>query len=393
MRISILKYLFVFTLLIGCETIPQPSKAQISSTIAATIGINNNQPVFVIFTIGQSNAVSRAEADRLLQLTTYPDAPSGIKIYYKPAPYSSSPNGGFYPLYIRGPYTKEPDQSGTSFGFGAYNILASNIKKVTSSTVYIVMMGDGGTALQQNLTNPDWDPTSVGECFQTAMEWYYQAAYPVIVAENPGKIIIPIIDWYQGETDAADATATANYSSNLNALITAIRASHSSLASAQLYISTLNYNQSAGETTINNVFYSYQSAHPSNTVVIDMSAQKRKSDLTTGEKGGITPTYSDDIHISYLGQIYRGVQMYADMKQKYFSSLDDSDITNNTGFDPSTLVSTGVRLQFNSSNATYTSKYELTGLTNNLSTGSFTSFNGSPLPRLHMDRRKGLVSF
>jgi len=344
----------------------------------------------LIFDIGQSNAVGRGESNRENQLSAFPELPTNCKIYYK-TDYTITDNGTFQQPFA-GVNTREPDQ--TASIFGAYHPLACYIASGFQRTCYIIMMGDGGTALKQNLTNPDWSPSSSGECFEIATQRYYSVAYDKIVAENPTSIILPIICWHQGETDAMDNTATSEYSNNFSNFVTSLRASHSTLNNALMFITKLNYLQTANEATINTVFTNYVASHGSNTILIDVSDQPRKIDLTTQQKGGLVPsTGSDDEHMSYIAQNVKGSRIYDAFCNKY-SYLPLAEVTNNTVFDPSTITSLGIRLQFNKSNSTIDSVSSFTALTNNLNTGLFTNFVGTPVPKYKFDYNfKGWVYF
>jgi hypothetical protein len=356
-------------------------------------GVDLNNSVFLIFDIGQSNSIGRAESDRLRLLTQYTVVPNSVKVFYKPS-YTITNDGTFVPLENGSIYTKEPDQSASFRFFGAYSILADKLSSISPNTVYVCPVGDGGTSLAPNIGGTrDWDPASSNECFDTAFEYYYPFAYSKIEAEQPGKTIIPIMLWHQGENDAADATATANYGTNFAAFMIAARASHVSLANAYLIITKLYYNIDANEATINSALQSYADSNSTVVSILDISSQPRKQDLTVGQKGGVTPTASDDQHTSYLGQIYKGEQFYSLVKTRLFAAATDSEITNNTGFDPSTILSTGIRLQFSSSKVTYSSQYALTAITNDLSTGSFTNIQGTLKPIFKVIQRKGAVEY
>jgi hypothetical protein len=332
--------------------------------------------VFLVFDIGQSNSIGRATSQRIIQLTADKEAPNGIKIFYKPD-YTSTDNGVFQVLQEGSLNTREPDQAAISFS-GAYGMLAARLKRLTPDNyVYVVAAGDGGTAIKQNLTSPDWAPASSGECFQRATEYYYSQAYADVQSENPGKTIIPIICWHQGESDAADNTATTEYATNFAAFVTALRASHSSLADAMLIITKLYYQISANETTINNVFQTYADANSSLVKIVDISDQPRKQDLTVAEQGGIAGANGDDEHTSYLGQAAKADRSYTHVKTRYAPNVDDSEIQSFT-FNVGTISSTGFWLPFDRSTVTIGTNSTITGVTNSLSTGTFSTITASP---------------
>lgn len=369
----------------------------------AQLGIQNTFPnravpsdfIFVIMDMGQSNAEGRAEADRLA-LTTYPERPANIVLFYKPD-YTTSLNGDFE-TYMAGQNTEEPDLSASFRLFSHSLAMAYQLRDFTGNRVYIIPAGDGGTALEQNLTSPDWSPASSGECFQIFLERFFDVAMASIISSHPGKTIAVCNIWAQGESDATDNTATSNYASNFAAFYTAVRAhgTYSSyLTAAPWVIPTLNYLQTANETTINGVFTSFAAANSSHVFVVDMSAQKRKQDLTTGEKGGFTATASDDEHLSYLAQNYLGEQAATIVKTFYgLSGSNQPPYSANTQFDPSTITASGVRLQMSSSELTVDSANKITNANNSLGATDFTTVATSGHePRYKVDKFRGSAWF
>lgn len=374
------------------ETHGQADGQLFHSLIQQNPQIDLENTVFVIKAPGQSNAIGRATASRVYQLTKYREIPDDVKIYYKPD-YTSADNGAFFTVQQGTTLTREPDQAAIAFT-GDYVMLAENLKRVSPNTVYIIPEGDGGTALKQNLTTPDWYEGSTGECFQIFTEYYYSVAYSKIVAENPGKTIITVILWHQGESDAADATATSQYSTNFSGagrFIESLRASHSSLSNALLIITKLYYNVDANEATINAFFQSYADANSGLVKIVDISDQRRKQDLSTWEKGGIATAGADDQHTAYTGQITKAEREYAHIKSRYFPLIDDSDMSSYTAFDPSSLGTTGFRLQLTGGKVDTTDYSVITAIDNDFSIGSFSTITNSP--RWKAIGRSGGMSF
>lgn len=357
--------------------------------------IKASDRIFVIASFGQSNAIGRAESGRLA-LTTYPDQPANVQIYYKPD-YTSALNGGFEP-YSAGFHTIEPDLSAAYTLYSQTLVAAYRLRDYSGNMVYIIPMGDGGIALEQNLTSPDWSPASTGECFDIFTQYYWDRAIANIIALNPGKVITPIIIWAQGETDATDGTATADYATNFSALYTALRA-HGTYASyltaAPWIIPTLNYQQDANETTINADFVAFAAGTGLGRVfVVDMSAQPRKIDLTSGEKGGIVATSptGDDEHLSYKAQNYLGEQISTITKTFYgYTAPDPSEITT-SAFNPSTITSTGVWLPCTSPKLSVNSDNFITNIVNDLSAGDFVPAASTSV-RKKIDRLKASIWF
>lgn len=360
-----------------------------SSQLPPDIDLDNS--IFVVFAAGQSNCVGRATSQRMIQLTENMETPSGVRYFFKNN-YTSTDNGSFVAPFEGSDHTKEPDQASVGY-FGSYIQLAARLKRVSPNPVYVVMMGDGGTALKQNLTSPDWYEGSSGECFQIATQYFYSAAYPKIEAEQPGKTIIPIIDWHQGETDAGDADGIIGYATRFSGagrFVDSLRASHSSLEDAFMIITKLYFQLTAGEDTINEFFETY-AASQDNVGIVDISDINRKVDLTTDEKGGISTSGSDDGHTSYLGQIAKADRAYALIKARFFPSVDDSEHLTNTAFDPSTISSSGVRLQFSRGKVTIGTNSSITEVANDFSIGTFNSVSGTP--KFKRDGKKGRIEF
>lgn len=353
--------------------------------------VNLQNTIFVVFEIGQSNSVGRGTSERMIQLTEDMETPSDVRYYWKDS-YSAVDNGNFVVPLDGSGHTKEPDQSSVGY-FGAYFMLASRLKRASPNPVYVIMMGDGGTALKQNLTTPDWFEGSSAECFQIATSYFYSVAYTKIVAEQPGKNIVPIICWHQGETDAGDADGTSGYSTRFlgsGRFIDSLRASHASLASAYMIMTKLYFQVTAGETTVNAVFQSYaDSSQYADT--IDISDINRKVDLTVDEKGGIATSGADDGHTSYLGHIAKADRSYALIKARFFPFGNDSEDLTNTVFDPGSIGTSGVRLQFSRSKVTIGTNSTITDVTNDFSTGTFNSIAGTP--KFKRDGKKGRIQF
>lgn len=365
-----------------------------SATSAGSVISNTASDfVFVILDMGQSNAIGRAEADRLA-LTTYPERPSNIYIYYK-SDYTVA--AGSFNNMQAGTNTFEPDLSASFRLFSGSIIEAQRLRDLTGNRCYVIPAGDGGTALEQNLTSPDWSPLSAAECFVIFLDRFFEQAMPSIIATHPGKTIAVLINWSQGETDASDGTATANYATNFAAFYTAVRArtAYSAyLTAAPWCVPLLNYMQTAGETTINSVFTAFAAAHSSNFFTFDLSAYPRKVDLSVAQKGGYTPTASDDEHQSYIGQIAKG-ELFA-IQAKTFYGIGGSfpaEITDNTEFNPSTISASGVRLQFSRSKVTIDADNKITAAANGLSAGDFTMAAVTDFPRFKIDRMRGAISF
>ncbi len=349
----------------------------------------------VILDTGQSNSAGRAEADRLA-LMIYPDAPSYVYTYFK-TNYTTTDNGTWQPI-LGGSNTTEPDV--TSFRiFGASFFTGIKFREFLNRPVYVLMCGDGGTALKQNLSSPDWSPLSSAECFDTMFTNYLQVALGKLVVSNPGKQIVVFPSWHQGETDAfvANNPAFSEYPSNYAAFDIARQNNFATIQSlyprvlfAPTAIRTLNYLQTSNETSINSYFTSFVAANRSRYFLVDTVGQKRNIDLTTAEKGGITATNTDDEHLSHLAMEYIAVQQFNYWKTIYNIGGNDSEITSNTNFNPATISTNYVRLQMNRANSVVGLNNVVTGITNSLTGVSFTAVNNV---RFKVNKRKGAYFF
>lgn len=350
--------------------------------------------VFLLGSFGQSDAIGRCVAQRLVQLTKYREIPDDILIYNKPD-YSAADNGAFNVLLEGGFLTTEPS-GGVSGATGAYGVLAENLKRISPNTVYIIPGGDAGTAIEQGLTTPDWSELSVAQCFDIFFERYYQVAYDKVVLIHPTKTIVPIFYWDQGVADAGDNTATANYPTNFDNMFAAMLAAHPSFVNALFIVSEVYFANTANEATISSFFQSYCAADPVHRKYIPISAFPRRMDLTAAEINGVTGAGSDvgNMHASYLMQIHKAETAYQFIKDFYAPYNDDSEILNNTAFDPATITPNGFRLQLNRGNVTVTDAYSSVGAVNNdLNIGTFAFTNGSPPAKLKILGRKGCVTW
>ncbi len=267
----------------------------------------------VIFDIGQSNSIGRAESDRLA-LTSYSKTPNNVKIYYKTA-YGATDNGSFVDIDAS-TNTKEPDAAGSQRTFGAYLPLATKLRDYLARTVYVVAAGDGGTALSTGITSQTWNPTTVGSCFDRATLQYFNVAMTKLAAANPGKRIVIFINWHQGESDAGDAGATAAYATKLNTFFIALRASNVLLNNAYLVITKIWFTKSGNEALINNAITGYTTTHSEYVNCISISDLPQKDELTVPQIGGYTATTLDDNHQSYLAQIGKGERIFAKIVDK-----------------------------------------------------------------------------
>lgn len=349
-------------------------------------GTDYSNSIFVILTMGQSNEAAQAESSRLA-LTEYPTQPDRVWYYWKPtSQIDSLDNGNWEPAYA-GVNTK---QQGVGNAFGGHLILATKLSVILNSNVYVMNVARGSTKLIQNVEgNPDWSPLSTNEMFDAATNFYFDVAVPKIQALEPGKDLVFIKSITLGESEALDGQ-TSGYLTRINAFDVALSAHSPLLAAAPWLMHSLNHEQSANEAIINQAWLDFVTANSSRAYFINMGSQKRKVDLTVGEKGGFATTVNggDDNHMSYLGMVYKGEQGFINMENHFNIVGDDSEFTDNTTFDPTTIGSVDLRIKCARSSTTIGASNIISALHADWTL----DIAGGATPRFCINRRRGTVS-
>lgn len=336
----------------------------------------------VLLSWGQSNEIGRAEFERYFHLTPYSFDPTGIQIYRK-TDYTSTDNGAWEKLQVGGPATREYDLP-TFTTYGSYVTAAIKLRALLNNkTVYIIPTADGGTVVNTLGTFRTWNPATSNECFDVAMDNYYQVAIDKLQAANPGVPIKVFIACTEGETDAGQSRTQTQFFNDVTDVVTAMRA-YEELSTAPLIAAKINYMQTAAETTINAAWEQYRSANSTLVRLVETSDLKRKTDLTVTEKGSISPsTGSDDEHLSYLAQNTKGLRVAEAIRDFYgWSDVSIVPASTNTAFDPSTLGTVHVRLQGTSGKVTLqANRYDIAtsagAIVNDGSIGTFSITNGT----------------
>jgi hypothetical protein len=343
----------------------------------------------VILSWGQSNEIGRAEFDRYLELTPYPFDPTVQRVYVK-TDYTSTDNGDFTALQVGSPHTREYDL--TSFRtYGAYVTAAIKLEAILNKPVYIIPTADGGTIMNNGGAYRSWHPSITNECFDVAMDNYYQVAIDKIQLASPGKLIKVFIVVTEGETDAIQGRTQAEFYNDIVSVVSAMRA-YEYLQFAPLIVCKINYMQTAAEDVINAAWQQYADANPDLVRIVTTSDLTRKVDLTTTQKGGISPTAADDEHLSYLAQNTKGLRV-AEAIRAFYGWADVSIIPSatNTAFNPASIGTVHVRLQCTSGKTTLVAnQYNVSSLTNDGSVGSFSVIAGKY--QYKEDSQKGWVN-
>lgn len=340
----------------------------------------------VIFVRGQSNATGRGEASRLA-LTEYAPYPADIYMYWKQN--NTSTDNGAWEAVVAGNNTREYDQTATVYG--GYLIAAIKLRDYLNRAVYCIDAGDGGTSLEANVADPDWAAASSGENYTISRSYYLDLALSKLATANPGKQIVVFKTWWQGESDAPDATAVTNYGTNFAALDTADQ-TNSYLRNAIWIITKIFYRESINnEAGINTALQAFRDAHPDRVYIQDISSYPKKQDLTTGQKGGYTASAADDEHQSYIAQNAQGVDMANKIIAHYaLTSAGLSENTTNTGYNTSSINANYIRLQMSRNKVTIGSDNIISAVTNDLGGVAFTVVNTT---RFKVDKYRGAIFF
>lgn len=270
----------------------------------------------ILIEIGQSNAGGRAETGRLPE-GDYVAAPTGVKYYFKTG-YNSTDNGSWVAYDPNNVYEIYPTSRASDYIHASCLHLGQIVQEYWNKDVYVINAGAGGTSLSPDeppspVGRMKWAASLTGELLDIFLDDYFDVALSKLPAGT--KKVLGII-WHQGETDLTDATATANYTTNLAALITKVRAHNALLNDAPFIITKLNFYQNGDETAFNSALDAFAAAN-SNVYTIDISDTPRKQDLTVDQKKGVTATAGDDRHTSYLGQIAKAERSWTIIKAKF----------------------------------------------------------------------------
>jgi hypothetical protein len=265
----------------------------------------------MVLVLGQSNAVGRAEVQRLQNAT------------HNPAGYTREPGHAF--IYDKGNYAKpdlmtddgtwRPYFAGVNSStdgspldhFGPELALSQKINKATGNDVYIVKAAFGATALSPGITTErpgNWTETTG----QIAIDAYLKRAVRDLKAAHPNvQIEFRGVVWWQGENDAAYGIAGPDYGSRLTALRARFDADLTALfgAAPPWLLVGLNFHQSPGEAGINSSLCLIAQANPK-AVFISTMRYPRKLDLTADQKAPIQAGSQDDNHASYITQLAVG---------------------------------------------------------------------------------------
>lgn len=244
-------------------------------------------PIIVKF--GQSNGLGFEERTRQESLTGYSTRPNGVKRFMQS---TFGASGGSWTDYT----------SGLSSGTGS--IIGKMIYDYLKTPVYIIEAGRGGSSLAAVPgTYNDWVTTDATELFNNFTTKMWDEGISKIPNPNNLPLKVLFIEWHQGETDAANPDSYASYSTNFNLFINALRGYNPLLAEAPLFVNTINWSGSPGQTQVNLALSTFCSAN-SNAFIIDSYAGVTypwRQNLPLEIRTAYPPAYYlDDNHASYL---------------------------------------------------------------------------------------------
>lgn len=280
----------------------------------------------VPFLLGDSQSEGAAETGRLTNDGRYTTTPGEVTIYHKTAR-DSSDNGTWQGLTAG---SNNELIGGTVFS--AEVSLSRNIQLRTTGNVHLIKAGASGASL-----TVDWNP-STGTSYDVAMNYYWSVAKTKLLASHPSKRIKPVILINLLTNDQGQATTRQNLASKINEFIAAVRAFDTLFASCPIYWTEVDTNIWNGTQLKMNaalrkycsknrniyfvssvpkdrLFHRFQSTSRNDRVEKEQRRllAKRKIDLTTAQKLGVTATTNggvDDEHRSYLGMIAEGEVIY-----------------------------------------------------------------------------------
>lgn len=345
----------------------------------------------VIFDNFQSNAIGRAEAERYLQLTKWPFDPSGIWTYYK-TDRTIADNGSWQRLQVGSPQTTEPQFSGIFTHFGGYVTAAIQLSVILDRDVFMIPVAEGGTTLTPNTTFRDHYPETVNELFKENTQYYFRVAIDKLRAAYPGREIVVFEFMHGGETNAAINTTKGDFYSALVTYHRALDSFDPLFKRAPHIITKIRYMLTPGEDVINEAIEEFARNYP-DTYLVDISDLPRKNELTVDELGGITGSSADDEHLSYLGQIEKGIRG-AELARQWLEwpETETDEILENTEFDSTSISNLVVHLPMDFNRSNFGDYRRVTSFDETVNANTWATSGTNPV-QLKVDKRKGFAQF
>ena len=292
-----------------------------STNVATGVVPIENDFIPVVFELSQSNG-GQAEVNRLA-LTDQITAAGLTKLVYNATPIDcrmwkkasvDNIDNGVMQDMSAGVNTTQYDASANTFG--AEIALSPLLKQHTANKVYYIKAMYGGSALRQSSAE-DWNAASVGDLLDNSLANFATPAIRQIIIDNPGKTIKVALLRHQGESDDTDLERNAYYANSV-AFLDKIRNYRIGGIKHFLnspFLDTLLYYRPAEtqEQLLNDLKIQFAAEQP-DCYTVDIRNQPRKIDLTAAQKGGFSPTLSDNEHSSYLSQLQKGESAYDVLK-------------------------------------------------------------------------------
>jgi hypothetical protein len=287
-------------------------------------------PSFIVpMMIGDSQSEGAAEAARITAQATYSLTPAEVLIYFKTA--RSSVDNGTWAGFSGG--SNNELVGGTTVSDDV--ALSTKIQQYTLGNVHMMKTGESGANL-----DVDWDPTG-GTLYDVGTQYYWTVGVGKLLASNPNKRIKTFISIDLITNDISTSDMYQAIQGNITRLIAALRAYDTRWATCPIYWCELNTILSGRQLQANSLIKKfcqknanmyYISGNPKDSFgggvnfhysefvkksLSDRVIRKRKIDLTTAEKLGVSPSTGggDDQHRSYLGMNAKGVLQFNHLKE------------------------------------------------------------------------------
>lgn len=267
---------------------------------------------FVVLVMGQSNAVGRAEVQRLANTTGNPlgyvPNPPNVRIYAKgnfQSPDLTVDNGQWQPYYAG----LNSNTDGSPFDhFGPELSMSQQITRRTGKPVYIIKAAFGGTALSPGI--PTYAPGNWTDTITAAAmnNFLAPAMRDLAIAQPNARIRILGVIWWQGETDAAANVPGWEYQSRFGTLKSTVNARLAAYAQPdpiRWFIPGLSFSRTPAEAAISASQCAAANAS-TDSQFFSTLAYPNKLQLTAAQSAPTGTMPYDDIHSSYLAQIAVG---------------------------------------------------------------------------------------
>lgn len=262
--------------------------------------------------IGDSQSEGAAEAARITAQALYSLTPAEVLIYHKTA--RTSADNGSWVGFSGGVNNELVGGAAISEDVA----LSTNMQRHSLGNVHMMKTGQGGANL-----DVDWDPIA-GTLYSVGTANYWTVGIGKLLATNPNKRIKTFINIDLITNDIATSTLYQRIQNNVTRLIAALRAYDTRFATCPIYWCELNTILTGRQRQVNSFLKKFCADNPNmyfisgnpKDALSDRLIRKRKVDLTTAEKLGVSPSVgTDDEHRSYLGMNAKGELIFGHLKE------------------------------------------------------------------------------